>query len=64
MEANYSVKRAVGWKLYDPNGYAIGSGELYTDAALKQGEKFKNNYIGTCSLEEKGLYRLELINLE
>ena len=62
--SNHSVERAVGWKLYDPNGYAIGSGTLYTDAALKQGERFKNNYTGTCSLEEKGLYRLELINLE
>lgn len=65
--SSYSVERTVGWKLYDPNGYAVDSGRFSTDAALKQGEKFKNNShssIQYYSLKEKGTYRLELINLD
>lgn len=65
--SNYSINRKVGWKLYDPNGYAVDSGVFTTDAALRQGERFKNNdrsYISTYYLKEKGVYHLELMNAE
>lgn len=65
--SNHSVKRRVGWKLYDPDGYAIDSGTFSTDSALRQGERFRrncDNFINYCSLKSKGAYRLELINAE
>lgn len=66
---NYSTKRGVGYKLYDPTGLVIKSGTFYTKSALKEKEIFKDDLEELSFYEEDfvkliqpGTYTLELID--
>ena len=67
--SNYSTKRKVGYKLYDPTGLVIKSGTFYTNASLKENEIFKKDMEemsfyneDSSKLNQPGTYVLELMD--
>ena len=60
--SSYSRSCAVGFKVYDSQGYVVQSGTFYSDD-LCVGDKFKDDYFWVYDLEIGETYTLELLNV-
>jgi len=60
--SSYSRSCKVGYKLYDSEGYVVGSG-TFTSDSICVGDKFKDDYIWIVNLEIGETYTLELLNV-